>query len=86
MKKIILHVIIFTALASCNEGKKNLANAEKIFVGMNSKEVIDIMGPPLDTYSYENFIEYRYEAPFAYSDYISVRMEGDTVQWVDMGH
>ena len=105
MKKIMFSILLFIFLFSIGgiyflrfsdrsrKAYRNVANSEKLKIGMNLKELTIIMGQPDTLYpAYSNYKQtiYYYEPPFASSAgievYIDSTMKIDKVipfeQWI----
>ena len=68
MVKLILAIISCFIIFSCNneqrkKGEVNLQNIKSVSIGMDSLEVVDIMGNPDSIYTFKNELFYDYLLP-----------------------
>ena len=77
---LILSVFIYKVKFSnaAKKAKENILNSKKIFVGMDAKEVVKIMGHPkksYNSYSEDAKTIYFYEPPFLSSSGIEIYLD-----------
>lgn len=72
MKKTIL-ILLLLSFLGCNKKRENKFYIDRINMGMSAKEVVNILGTPIDSFQYYNhekklILKYRYKEE-NFSDY-----------------